>query len=159
MGNPLWDYSLATYSLDEVAAACLALQDTFGIDVNLLLYAAWLAHLDRRLTDSHLTELEALIADWRDKVVMPLRAVRRHLLAYPDATGLRNDVKSLELCAEREQQDLMYAFYQQATELAPSNGSLSQNLSLVAQFAGHRDERLITALGRLAALIHAVKRG
>ena len=35
--NPIWDYSVATYSLQGVAPACLALQETFGLDVNLLL--------------------------------------------------------------------------------------------------------------------------
>ena len=43
------------------------LQDTFGLDVNLLLYAAWLAHMDRRLSGEHLAGLEAEIVDWREQ--------------------------------------------------------------------------------------------
>ena len=60
MSNPLWEYSLATYRVKEVAQTCLTLQDTFDMDVNLLLYAAWLAHMNRCLSAGHLCELDML---------------------------------------------------------------------------------------------------
>ena len=134
MGNPLWDYSLATYSLDGVAPTCLELQDTFGLDVNLLLYAAWLAHRERRLSHVHLVELEAVIADWRINVVMPLRALRRQLQGHPPAATILNEIKALELRAEQQQQDMMYAFHQRTVELPRASRPLQENLALVAQF-------------------------
>ena len=139
MSNPLWDYSLATYALDGVATSCLALQDTFGLDVNLLLYAAWLAQLDKRLSEHHLAGLEAEIGDWREQVIKPLRALRQQLQAYSPAAGVRDEIKALELCAEQQQQDRMFAYFQQTADLAKTPRPLRENLVLVAQRACPRD--------------------
>ena len=68
MSSPFWEFSLAHYELDDVPQACLALQDEFGLDVNLLLYAAWLAGMDRCLTLEHLKGMDATIAPWRTRV-------------------------------------------------------------------------------------------
>ena len=87
--NPFWDYSVTAYSRDEVAPICIELQDTFAMDVNLLLYAAWLAHLNRRLSQSHLSEVETRVADWREKVITPLRSLRRQLRNFPPAQEIR----------------------------------------------------------------------
>ena len=51
MTNPFWDFSLASYSRDGVPESCLALQDDLNLDVNVLLYGAWLASQDKRLSD------------------------------------------------------------------------------------------------------------
>jgi uncharacterized protein (TIGR02444 family) len=133
--NPFWDYSLASYSLDEVASSCLVLQDTFGLDVNLLLYAAWLACMDRRLNADHLAGMEAEIVDWREQVVKPLRALRRQLRGYLRAAGVRDAIKSLELHAEQQQQDMMFAFFEQTGDLSRAPQPLRENLLLVAQFS------------------------
>ena len=72
MDNPLWDYSLATYDAEDVASACLRLQDDFGMDVNLLLYAGWIARSEQALNAPHLRELDELVAEWREKAVADL---------------------------------------------------------------------------------------
>ena len=41
--RPLWDFSLEVYGRPKVAETCLRLQDEFGVDVPVLLFAAWLA--------------------------------------------------------------------------------------------------------------------
>jgi uncharacterized protein (TIGR02444 family) len=134
MGNPFWDYSLAAYALDGVAVSCLTLQDSFGFDVNLLLYAAWLAHRDCRLDAAHVAGVEAVIADWRDHVITPLRTLRQQLQDYPQAVGVRDEIKKLELNAERQQQDMMYAFYRRHDHLPSTPRPLRENLVQVAQF-------------------------
>jgi len=151
MSNPFWDYSLATYGLDEVANNCLVLQDSFGLDVNLLLYAAWLANMDTRLDGEHLAAVEAEIADWRDQVVKPLRALRRRLPHHARAAYVREEIKGLELRVEQQQQDLMFACFQQSGDLPRSPRPLRANLVLVAQFASPQDagwelpiDRLVT---------------
>jgi uncharacterized protein (TIGR02444 family) len=151
--NPLWDYSLATYRLDEVAQCCLTLQDGFGVDVNLLLYAAWLAHLERRLSSAHLTELDALVADWREDVVKPVRALRRQLTGNTRAQGIRDEIKVLELRAEQAQQDMMYGFYQRAATLPRGFQPLPANLALVAHYASPKDEGWAESVGRLGAIL------
>jgi uncharacterized protein (TIGR02444 family) len=159
MSNPLWDYSLATYSLDGVAPTCLVLQDTFGLDVNLLLYAAWLAHMERRLSRAHLIDVEGVVADWRENVVQPLRILRRQLCEYPGAAGLCKEIKALELRTEQQQQDMMYAFFQRADGLPQVHRPLQENMALVAQFASPDDGAWVAAIGHLATLFSDVRRG
>jgi uncharacterized protein (TIGR02444 family) len=139
MSNPFWDYSLASYSLEGVASGCLVLQDTCGMDVNLLLYAAWLAHMNQRLSGEHVAGVGAVIFEWQEKVVKPLRALRRQLQDYPPAVAVREEIKALELRAEQQQQALMYAFFQRTGDLPQAPRPLRENLVLVAQFACPQD--------------------
>ena len=139
MSNPFWDYSLASYSLDGVASRCLVLQDNCGMDVNLLLYAAWLAHMDQRLSTEHLAMVDAEIVDWREGVIKPLRALRRQLHENFMASGVREEITALELRAEQQQQDLMFAFFQLTGDLPQAPRPLRENLVLVAQFAHPQD--------------------
>jgi uncharacterized protein (TIGR02444 family) len=153
MGNPFWDFSLAAYALEGVATNCLVLQDTCGLDVNLLLYAAWLAQMNQRLSEEHLSATEAVIVDWRDQVVKPLRALRRQLQDYTWAAGVRDEVKALELRVEQQQQDLMFDFFRHTCDLPRAHRPLRENLVRVAQFASPQDagwelivDRLVTQL-------------
>ncbi|MGI9492931.1 MAG: TIGR02444 family protein, partial [Geminicoccaceae bacterium] len=41
--SPFWDYSLSLYGRPGVEQACLELQRRHGLNVNLLLFAFWLA--------------------------------------------------------------------------------------------------------------------
>ena len=153
--NPIWDYSVATYGLEGVAPACLALQETFGLDVNLLLYAAWLAQREQRLSHQHLVDVETLIGDWREDMIKPLRALRQQWRQMSDATVLRDEIKSLELRAEQQQHDMMYAHYQRSAGLSWAADPLRQNLALVASYSGSEKDGRSAAIGRLARLISA----
>ncbi|MDG2047180.1 MAG: TIGR02444 family protein [Halioglobus sp.] len=150
--NPLWDYSIATYSLEGVAPACLALQDNFGLDVNVLFYASWLAQLERLLSHDHLAGMEALITDWRSDRVKPLRALRIRWRQTPQAGSLRDQIKSLELRAERQQQNMMYSYCKRSAELPWAERPLRENLALVASFAGPDCEGRSAAIEHLARL-------
>ena len=46
--NEFWRFSLAIYKPPDVAAECLALQEAVGLDVNLLLFCAWLGTRSNR---------------------------------------------------------------------------------------------------------------
>jgi len=153
MDNPLWDFSERTYARDGVATACLSLQDEFGLDVNLLLYAAWLACAGRRLTVAHLTDLEARVGDWRERVIKPLRALRRRLRAYAPAIDVHAALGSLELQAEQQQQQLMYTFSQQAETLPQAEWPLAENLALVARFTRPDTADWVPAITDLASLL------
>jgi uncharacterized protein (TIGR02444 family) len=153
MSNPFWDYSLAVYQLDGVATSCLTLQDSFGLDVNLLLYAAWVACREQRLSDAHVGGVESVIVDWREQVVRPLRALRRQLQGYPRAAGVCDDIKHLELRAEQQQQDMMYAFFQQSAGLPHTPRSLRENLLLVAQMTCPETDEWLVVLERLVLQI------
>ncbi|CAA0126322.1 Uncharacterised protein [Halioglobus japonicus] len=153
MHNPLWEYSLATYRVKGVAASCLALQDSYGIDVNLLLYAAWLAQRNEGISVDHLTALDNRVTQWRDTVVKPLRALRCELRTYPQAAGVREELKALELRAEREQQDMMHAFYEHSAELAREVNPTLSNLTHVAHLASPGNRDWEGAIRHLAALV------
>jgi uncharacterized protein (TIGR02444 family) len=159
MSNPLWEYSLVTYRAAEVAATCLALQDRFGVDVNLLLYAAWLARNNRRLDTDHLNELDALVTEWRDSVVRPLRGLRRQLQTYTEAAAVREELKTLELRAEQEQQEAMYAFHQRSVTGTSADDSLLGNLTRVALLASPGSREWESTISQLATLIARCGRG
>ncbi|WP_299617336.1 TIGR02444 family protein [Pelagibius sp.] len=111
--NPFWDFSLEAYERMGVAEACLGLQDRYGIDVNLLLFAAWAGSCGRALTGNEMAAMIAAAAAWQVEVVRPLRGVRRWLKQQdqvPEALGeeLRGQVKALELQAEMLEQLLLH---------------------------------------------------
>ena len=138
MDNPLWDYSLEVYARDGVADALLALQDEFGLDVNMLLYAAWLAARGLQLDTAHLAPLEARVAPWREQVIRPLRRLRRQWRDYPQAGALRDALKGLELQAEQSQQALMWEHFCTAIALPEGPGMLRHSLRLVAETGASR---------------------
>ena len=113
-GSPFWRFSLGFYRQQGVAEACIELQEAAGADVNLLLFLLWHGAQQRRLSDAEVEWLEQRIAPWRDRAVVPLRAIRRALKSPPGlvepgaAEVFRTKIKAVELEAERLQQEAMY---------------------------------------------------
>jgi uncharacterized protein (TIGR02444 family) len=99
----LWDWIVAAYARPGVAETCLRLQDEFGQNTSLLLWAWRAAPADPAL----LASAAAAARAWEETALAPLRAVRRALKApappVADAAreALREDVKAAELLAER----------------------------------------------------------
>ena len=155
MDNPLWDFSLKTYALEEVAPLCIRLQDEYNLDVNQLLYAAWLAQSGSGLTLEHLSALEAVVVDWRANVIRPLRSLRRNLKGYGPAAHVAVALQSMEFSAEQQQQQIMYVFHQQAPVLPSIASPLLENLLLVARLAGGAEPGSTSVVRQLAARIPA----
>ena len=153
--NDFWTYSLAVYRRKEVVHSCLALQDNAGVDVNLLLYAGWLAGKGQRLDSYHLEQVASAVADWREQVVKPLRDLRRHLSTIAGAELLCEALKAQELSAEQQQQDTMYSCYRALHALPAGEHCLRENLTMVCRYSNPRAaalpdslESLVLALGR-----------
>lgn len=109
--NEFWIFSLRLYSQPGVAAKCLALQESCSLDVNVLLFCAWLGWSRRALLSPlEIQEIEAVVAEWHEGVVKPLRSVRQFLKNAGGAQELRGQVKAIELAAEKMEQDLLFAF-------------------------------------------------
>ncbi len=107
-----WDFSLALYGREGVARACIALQDRWGLDVNILLFCCRAGSRGRRLDSADLKSLDAAVRPWREAVVVPLRGIRRWLKTQAPAPGtpahrLRVRVKADELQAEAVEQALL----------------------------------------------------
>lgn len=99
----LWDWTLEAYGQAGVPEACLALQDRHGQNTSLLLWAVWAEAADPRL----LARAADVARRWDGLALTPIRAVRRALKPAFDGVddrpreGLREDVKAVELRAER----------------------------------------------------------
>jgi uncharacterized protein (TIGR02444 family) len=103
----LWDFSVRFYERDGIAAHCLAWQDQCGVDVTVLLLAAWAASRRQELRIGDLSFAGEEIAPWRNEIVEPLRTMRRRLKRDPspgtpaEIAGVRSLIKAAELEAER----------------------------------------------------------
>jgi uncharacterized protein (TIGR02444 family) len=107
-GEALWRFALTVYQKPGVSDACLLLQDRYGCNVTLLLFAAWAgAEQGVVLTADEMAAAVGTVGAWHGEVVEPLRAVRRRLKHGPPpapdvATGkLRARLQAIEIEAER----------------------------------------------------------
>ena len=100
-----WDFSLRFYAQPAVRKACLEAQDRHGLRVNLLLLACYLAQEHVSLDAADWQSVATATEAWYDGIVQPLRASRRALLPGP----FRERVKALELEAEQEEQQYLWA--------------------------------------------------
>ncbi|HEY5306484.1 MAG TPA: TIGR02444 family protein [Pseudolabrys sp.] len=116
MPSPFWDFSIAVYGTDAVADECLALQDEFGLDVNLLLLCAFVgARHGVALTADDIVSVRAEVEPWHKGIVSTLRDARRALKpvgsrdtdAGKAAAELRTRVKAAELESERIEQAML----------------------------------------------------
>lgn len=114
--------------MPQVSSTCLALQNSYGLDVNLLLFACWHAR-HRGCFDGELLENALSFSSlWADNVVKPLRGTRTWMKSNEDALWerarprlradqtppdaekfdkLRQQIKSLELQSEQFQQNVL----------------------------------------------------
>ena len=79
--SSFWDYSLSLYGREGVEQVCLALQGRHDLNVNLLLFACWLADQGIELDQDVLARADAAVSTWYRDMVLPLRALRRRLAA------------------------------------------------------------------------------
>jgi uncharacterized protein (TIGR02444 family) len=116
--SPFWRFSVKFYAEPGVAQACIDLQDQAGVDVNLLFFLLWNATQRKALSSTEVGELDKNFGAWRDLAVVPLRELRRALKSPPAAVtpdaaeGFRTRIKTVELEAERLQQEAMYSLAQ-----------------------------------------------
>ena len=139
MPTDLWRFAEALYQRPGVEAACLLLQ-TQGADVCLLLCAAWLERRQITCTNERSDALRNIAQPWQQQVVVPLRQLRQswreqaqsdHALAQ-----LREQIKQLELTAEREQLERLAACTQDWSSHA-ANAPLNWLEKLAPQQCNH----------------------
>ncbi len=153
LDNPLWAFSLRVYGAPNVADECLALQERLGLDVNLLLLAAYMGAVEGvALTAEDIAGAADTVAAWHESAVRALRDVRRALkppsldennpLRGAIAT-LRLQTKAAELEAERIEQAMLWSWSRaHLTGRSPTNadGALAANLSnAVVHYGGIND--------------------
>ncbi len=112
------------------------------MNVNLVLWCLWSAQGFAEPDTATLRRAIEIAGQWEGAVVAPLRQVRRRLKAGFDGAGvdqLREDVKALELRAEREVQSMLEALAQK--QLTPANcgdrsGRARRSLASYARTSG-----------------------
>jgi uncharacterized protein (TIGR02444 family) len=110
--DDFWDFSLRFYANDDVEASCLALQDDYGADVNILILAFYAASRRARLIGP-LSSWAGEATQWRDNVIAPIRKSRRALKSehfharVPSLRQFKNSLQAVELEAEKIGQRLL----------------------------------------------------
>lgn len=144
--HPFWDYSLRVYGGKGVPAACLALQDRFEIDVNVMLFCGWIGHSGRGvMTAAELTTVLDAVSEWNERIVRGLRAVRQALRGgmppVPDQTGeaLRRRILDIEVDSEHAEQLMLAAAIDRPVSegLAENRRAADALANIAAYFASH----------------------
>lgn len=142
--TPFWRFSLAVYAANGVADECLELQESLGLDVNLLLFAAFAGAVEGvRLDAQDVAAATALVKGWHTDIVRTLRAVRRTLKPmsldgkdplHGAAAALRTQVKVAELDAEKIEQTMLWQWSRRqldARNQTPRDAALTENLHAI----------------------------
>ena len=147
--------------------ACLHLQNRHDLDVNLVLFAAFVgAERGQSLTESNLKAARARVDAWHREVVRPLRAVRKRLKTGPPpapdgiTAHLRRWIQQVEIEAELIELDELGALIS-GWEFVPAAGSAAESaaaaIEAVVQASSHTPiddvdrqaiERIAAAAGR-----------
>lgn len=152
-------FALAVYGREGVPAACLALQDGLGVDVNVLLFAAFVGAVRGEvLTEADVAAADARVGGWHGDVVVALRTVRRRLKDYAApasgvaaAADLRRKLKGLEIEAELiELVELNELAHGQCRPVA-SGGPTDRAAAAMVAVTGPVDHGLRDAVERIAA--------
>lgn len=148
--NALWEFATWAYKEPGVEKACLALQGKHNIDVNILLFCLWLAHIGvgSSMLARYLGSALKLSRDWQRTFVEPLRGVRENMkdlienadMAAPNraaATDLRERVKACEQDMEYLQILALFALVQEAEarHRAPAEQKDDANNNLTVYFS------------------------
>lgn len=121
----MWDYVTRLYAKDNVRNACLELQERHDLDVNILLFCCWNAASGRgEFTDDELKSGLARVADWRQKVILPLRDLRKYLKesAEPVASRLTGSLRHVIVESELYSEHMEVLILSEAVD-RPGTGS------------------------------------
>ena len=111
---PAWTFALALYGTPEAGPNFLVLQDLCTVDVTFLIFALYLTQARGKTPGRPLLQaLQEEVADWRARVVAPIRRVRQDLKGMEERGGhplvgnLRQTIKAAELRAEQLELDML----------------------------------------------------
>ena len=105
----LWQFSLALYP--KVQSLCLQWQDTFGLNINMLLLLCYLEQRQLSLSASQLKQLATSLSTFSQQFTQPLRALRRNsnsaALSVTQQQQLKQSLLAAELSLEQLEQQLL----------------------------------------------------
>ena len=106
MNQPLslWNFACALYQQPGIADACLELQNTQDVNINVLLLTCWLDYQNLNCPSDNLAMAVAAIAPWHQSMTLALRELRTQINKTTTSDSeliCREHIKSAELAAER----------------------------------------------------------
>lgn len=128
--HPFGHFALNLYGRPQVSSLCLQLQDECAVDINLVLWAAWLNACGLVLPSGHWGQVCDRVRHWR-WLLKPLRWLRRR----GRGTGLYPLLKRVELWAEAREMQVLYRL---AASL-PLEVGLRDNVEIYLQLTGAGD--------------------
>lgn len=161
--NPFWSFACRLYEQPGVAHACIEAQDAFGVNVNALLFMAWLGTQGRQPSEARCRAIIDAISPWTEQVVGSLRRARRAWKqlggANPSVQSGRESLKRLELLSEK----LVCAYlFRVSTECDDRRWPLAtaetaaENIELVLRLSGVGADRRRELAVQLAAAAQAI---
>lgn len=160
-----WNFSLDLYDREGVASACLALQDQYQLDVNLILFCFWHGTNLGVAQEDLLQRIIDFASEWRRHVVQPLRDTRRWMKTNSQSDNqsknqsdtqfdaLRQRIKESELAAEKIQQERIAQLVNEGSSGQEPGGraACEMNLdSLLRALGLERDEKMSAAFATIA---------
>jgi uncharacterized protein (TIGR02444 family) len=144
VSTPIWDFVLNYYGRKGVSEALIGLQDSQGIDVNMLLFLIWMAAQSKSVAADDVAFVSNSSHAWQRAVVVPIRAVRRllkesaPLVPAEAAAAFRKKVQAIELEGEQLQLNAMAALAQQfkPTPAAAPEEAVRRNIKAFEGVAG-----------------------
>ena len=144
--NVFWRFSLTRYGRPGAASLFLEAQSRHDADVNLLLFGLWLGSTGHLATRDGVFRARESVAGWHGEVVRSLRHARSWMkqcgIGDPERReALREEIKRLEIEAERQEQDLLFALWRTdkaagAVLFPPAGDSATAMADNLAAFLG-----------------------
>lgn len=154
LADAFWRSALWLYGRPNLARDCLALQDSFGFDVMVLLFCCFLGDGGWRIDRIGLSNLEAVVRPWRELAILPLRRRRRGLRDAPSTRAERQRLLAAEIAAERaEARRLGQWLSGRPLRAAPPAVAIAANLRTYGAYGGvigGAGQAALLHLGRLA---------
>jgi uncharacterized protein (TIGR02444 family) len=162
--SSFWTFSLAVYGNVAVQRECLDLQDRHGLNVNLLLFCAFIGAVHGAvLLEADVQLAFNVVHDWHAQVVNSLHTARRALKSLSnDASAVDfhlfyNGVKERELEAERLEQTMLEAWsvsHLHAWSRTLPSAAIEKNIATLFEFCAERLERHKLPSNLIAEALH-----
>ncbi|KTD08057.1 TIGR02444 family protein [Legionella jamestowniensis] len=112
--NPFWQFSLKVYQHPDIKKYCLLLQNSKGVNINLLLFCCWLSYLEEPITYTEFKKASVAIKEWDQEVTKSLRHARQYIKTHCHSSMLDHFYKQVltqEINSEAYQQHLLYSHF------------------------------------------------
>ncbi|WED42547.1 TIGR02444 family protein [Legionella cardiaca] len=128
LDNPLWQFSLTVYQHQEIKEQCLSLQNTTGVNVNLLLFCCWLSYGVELISHFEFIKACDTIKDWNSQVTKTLRQARQSAKQWQESSSwVKNfyqQILTQEINSEAYQQYRLYSYFAQKQTSSPKKDEI-----------------------------------